>query len=220
MRLVLMGAPGSGKGTQGALMSRRLKVPQIATGDILRSEIQAGTPLGLKANEFVGRGEYVPDEVMLGIIESRLSQPDTAEGFILDGFPRTIPQAEGLDRLLERLGIRIDAVVKLDVSKKSLIERMVARRVCPGCAAVYNVRTNPPKKEGVCDRCGRQLGLRTDDTDETVKKRLLLYEVTTAPLIDYYDGRGLLVIVQAEGKIDEVAELIERALEQRAGSGR
>jgi adenylate kinase len=220
MRLVLMGAPGSGKGTQGALMSRRLSVPQIATGDILRSEIQSGTPLGLKANEFVGRGEYVSDELMLGIIESRLVQPDTAGGFILDGFPRTIPQAQGLDRVLGGLGIRLDAVVKLDVSKKVLIERMVSRRVCPGCAAVYNIRTNSPETEGVCDRCGRQLGLRTDDTDETVRKRLLLYEVTTAPLIDYYDGQGLLVIVQAEGKIDDVAELIERTLEKRAGKSR
>jgi adenylate kinase len=220
MRLVFLGAPGSGKGTQGALMSRRLSIPQIATGDILRSEIKAETPLGVKANEFVGRGEYVPDDVMLGIIESRLSQPDTARGFVLDGFPRTIPQAQGLDRLLAKLESRLDAVVKLDVSKKSLLERMVARRVCSGCTAVYNIRTNPPKVEGVCDRCGKQLSLRPDDTDETVKRRLVLYEVATGPLIDYYDGQQLLVIVQAEGGIDEVATRIEVALEQRAESGR
>ncbi len=220
MRLVFLGAPGSGKGTQGALMSRRLSIPQIATGDILRAEIHAGTPLGLKANEFVGRGEYVADDVMLGIIGLRLSQPDTARGFVLDGFPRTIPQAEGLDELLAKLDTRLDAVVKLDVSKKSLIERMVSRRVCPGCAAVYNVHTNPPKVDGVCDRCGKPLSLRADDTEETVRKRLVLYEVATGPLIEYYDGQRLLVIVQAEGGIDEVATRIEQALELRAGSGR
>jgi adenylate kinase len=220
MRLVFLGAPGSGKGTQGALMSRRLSIPQIATGDILRSEIQAGTPLGKKANEFVGRGAYVPDDVMLGIIESRLAQDDTARGFVLDGFPRTILQAEGLDRLLAKLEIRLDAVVKLDVSKKTLLERMVARRICPGCAAVYNVRSNPPKVEGVCDKCGKRLEARADDTDDTVKKRLVLYEVTTGPVIDYYDGQGLLVIVPAEGLIDEVATRIEQALMRRAESGR
>ena len=176
--------------------------------------------MGKKANEFVGRGAYVPDDVMLGIIESRLAQEDTARGFVLDGFPRTILQAEGLDRLLAKLEIRLDAVVKLDVPKKTLLERMVARRICPGCAAVYNVRSNPPKEEGVCDKCGKRLEARADDTDDTVKKRLVLYEVTTGPVIDYYDGQGLLVIVPAEGRIDEVATRIEQALTRRAESGR
>jgi len=220
MRLIILGAPGSGKGTQAVRLARKHAVPQIATGDILRSEIARGTSLGVKAQEDVGKGALVPDDVMLAMMEVRLAQPDAAGGFILDGFPRSLPQAEGLDRILKRLGVRLDAAIKLDVPKKVLLDRMIARRVCSGCAAVYNLQSGPPKVAGVCDHCKGALVQREDDTPETVRRRLSVYAAATSPLIDFYDSRGLLVIAYGEGSVDEVEASIEHALESHLGGGR
>lgn len=215
MRLVLLGAPGSGKGTQGELLARKYGIPLISTGDILRAEIAAGTELGNKARDAVSRGTLVTDDVMLGMVEHRLEQPDVASGFVLDGFPRSIPQAEGLGSILGKKRIRLDAVVKIDVPKRVLLERMVSRRVCSSCGSVHNVSSNPPGVAGTCDRCGGALVQREDDNEETVRRRLNVYEAATAPLIDYYDGRGLLVIVDGDGEVSAVFDGIVHALEGR-----
>jgi len=215
MRIVLLGAPGSGKGTQGQLLSEKHGIPRISTGDSLRSEIALGTPLGLKAQGFVGVGSLVPDDLILEMMEVRLRQADTAVGFILDGIPRSIPQAKGLETILKNRGGALDAAVKLDLAKKVLIDRLTSRWVCPGCTAVYNMITSPPRVAGICDRCGGPLAQREDDSLATVRRRLNVYEMTTAPLIDYYDARGLLVIVDGEGTVAGVAARIERSLEER-----
>lgn len=217
MRIVFLGAPGSGKGTQSSRLREHYQIPLIATGDILRAEIATGTPLGIKAKGYVNEGQLVPDDVILEMIEKRMAGKDAERGFILDGFPRSLPQAEGLQRIIDGLGKRLDAVLKLDVSKKVLLERMTSRRVCGSCGAVYNLSSSlAPSTAGRCDRCGAALVLRADDTDETVKKRLLVYEAATAPLIDYYDAQGLLVIIHGENSVEEVNEEIIRALESRA----
>jgi len=220
MRLVLLGAPGSGKGTQGGLLGKRYGIPQIATGDILRAGMAAGTPLGTNSRELVNAGGLVPDDVMLVLMEGRLARPDAAKGFVLDGFPRSIPQAEGLDRILARNGVKLDAVIKLDVPKRVLIRRLTERTICPSCGSVYNLSSNPPVAAGICDRCGVGLVLREDDTEETVRKRLNVYQATTAPLIDYYDSRGLLLIVHGDGTIPDVAAEIEREIGARVNEGR
>jgi adenylate kinase len=220
MRLILLGAPGSGKGTQGELLAKRFAIPQIATGDILRTAIAAGSPLGEQSRDLVNAGTLVPDDAMVEMIERRLAQPDAAKGFVLDGFPRSIPQAEGLGRILEKAGVRIDAVIKLDVPKRVLIERLTQRIICSGCGSVYNLSSKRPATAGKCDRCGEKLVLREDDDEETVRKRLNVYQASTAPLIDFYDGLGLLLIVRGEGSIPDVAAEIERAIKKRAEQGR
>lgn len=220
MRLILVGAPGSGKGTQAQRLVDRQGVRQISTGDILRGEIASKSPLGEKADEYVSRGSLVPDDVMLEMMELRLAEDDVAHGFLLDGFPRSIPQAEGLDRLMERTGLELDAVIKLDVPKMVLLERLTCRRVCVQCQAVSNKRLSPTKMDGVCDRCGGDLFAREDDQLETAKHRLLVYEAETAPLIDYYDAKGLLAIINGDRPIEEVGTSIERMLEERAAKGR
>ncbi|MBD3161071.1 MAG: adenylate kinase [Candidatus Eisenbacteria bacterium] len=217
MRIILLGAPGSGKGTQGDRIVGRYGIPRISTGDILRRQIAEGTELGREAQQYVDRGNLVPDPLILGMVRDRLQQGDVENGFLLDGFPRSIPQAEGFDALLLRQGKRLDLVVKLDVSKRLLIERMAGRRVCEKCGALYNVKSEPPRKEGVCDRCGGPLTQRDDDAEETVRQRLAVYEKSTAPLIDYYDAQELLVIVEAEGSVDEVDARIRAALDARTG---
>ncbi len=215
MRIVLLGGPGSGKGTQGRLLSEEHGVPAISTGDILRAEIAAGAPLGMRAREYMSGGSLVPDDVVLGVMEKRLAQPDMGRGFILDGFPRSIPQAEGLDRILKKMGLALDAVVKLHLEKKTLIERLTSRWTCPACATVYNRISSPPRVAGICDRCGASLVQRDDDQPDTVRRRLNVYEMMTAPLIDFYDASGLLVIVDGDGTVAEVAERIARSLEER-----
>ncbi len=220
MRLVLLGAPGSGKGTQGEILSRRYSIPQIATGDILRSEMAAGTPLGRAAQRFVNSGALVPDDVILGMMGLRLAETDAAGGFVLDGFPRSIPQAEGLDRILSKTGGSLSAVLKLHVPKRLLLERLTARRVCPACGAVYNLKSMPPVEPDKCDRCGGPLVQRKDDSAETVRKRLTVYEAATAPLIDYYDAHGLLVIVHGEGVVEDVTARIMRGLAGKNANGR
>jgi adenylate kinase len=215
MRLVLLGAPGSGKGTQSELLGRRYDIPQIATGDILRAAMAAGSPLGLKARDLVNAGTLVPDDLMVELIEDRLAKADAAQGFVLDGFPRSIPQAEGLERFLKRNGVTLDAVIKLAVPKRVLIERLTKRMICSGCGSVYNLESKRPVAVGKCDRCGGVLVLREDDTGETVRRRLNVYQASTAPLIDFYDSRGLLLIVHGEGTIPEVAAEIEQGIKSR-----
>jgi len=212
MRLVILGAPGSGKGTQGELLGKRYGIPQIATGDILRAGMAAGTPLGTGARDLVNEGSLVQDDVMLELIDRRLGRADAAKGFVLDGFPRSIPQAEGLERILKKLGAKLDAVIKLDVPKRVLIERLTERTSCPGCGSVYNLSSNPPVAAGRCDRCGGGLVSRVDDTEETVRKRLNVYQASTTPLIDFYDSRGLLLIVHGLGTIPEVTAEIEKGI--------
>ncbi len=195
MRLVLLGAPGCGKGTHSAWMVAEYGIPQISTGDILRDAVARGTELGASAKRYMDAGQLVPDDVILGLMRDRLGEADAARGFILDGFPRTIAQAEGLARILAERGQRLDRVVKIDVSRRELVNRLTSRRVCPECKAVYNIHFRPPRREGICDACGGKIVQRADDTEETVLNRLTVYERQTAPLVSFYQGQKLLVVV-------------------------
>lgn len=194
MNLVLLGAPGAGKGTLAKRLMEMYSIPQISTGDILRAAVKEGTDIGKKAEEYMKRGDLVPDEVILGIMEERLQKKDCANGFILDGFPRTIPQAEALDKLLVRISKKLDMALNLEVPESVLIQRLAGRRTCsnPDCQAIFNVSFKPPKVEGKCDICGNPVVQRDDETEEAVKHRLKTYNEKTAPLIDYYSGKGLL----------------------------
>lgn len=223
MRIVLLGAPGSGKGTQSSLLVERYAVPQISTGDILRQAMADGTSVGETARTYVMTGALVPDDLILDLVEERVVREDARPGFILDGFPRSIPQAEGLDDMLDRRQWRLHRVVKLDVPKKNILDRMTSRRVCPGCGAVYNLMTKAPQRLEICDVCGSKLIQRQDDTEETVRKRLNVYESSTAPLIDYYDGRGLLTIVNGDGPVErvfaQITSVLDAALQGPNGQG-
>ena len=188
MNLILLGAPGAGKGTQAEILSKKLDIPTISTGNILRAAIRNGTPVGLRAKSFMDAGKLVPDEVIIGIIGERLAAEDCQKGCILDGMPRTIAQAEAL----EKAGIPIHAVVALDISEEEILRRMSGRRVCASCGSSYNVEAVPPRVEGICDNCGGELIQREDDTPETVKARLAVYHKETEPLVGFYDQRGLL----------------------------
>lgn len=193
MKLIMLGAPGAGKGTLVDMLIKDLKIPAISTGNILRAAIKAGTPIGIIAQEYISSGKLVPDEVIIGIVEERLSQEDCLNGFILDGVPRTIPQAE----VLEKVGIGIDAAILLDVPDEMIEARMVGRSTCLKCGASYHVKTIPPKAEGICDVCGDTLVRRKDDDPETVKERLRVYHIETEPLIDFYSARGKLFVVDS-----------------------
>lgn len=217
MRLVLLGAPGCGKGTHSAWMIEQLKIPQISTGDILRDAVAKGTELGKRAKGFMDSGQLVPDDVILGLVRERLGEPDAAGGFILDGFPRTIPQAEGLGAILAGRGAALDRVIRLEVDRAELVRRLTARRVCPGCRAVYNLDFRPPKVAGVCDACGTALVQRDDDREATVVRRLEVYEQQTAPLVEYYRQRGLLVVVDGNRGYASVRAEIERVVGGGAG---
>ena len=192
MKLILLGAPGAGKGTQAEILCRELNIPTISTGNILRAAIKNGTPTGLKAKSFMDAGQLVPDEVIIGIITERLAEDDCGNGYILDGVPRTIAQAEAL----EKAGIQFDAVVSIEISDETIMERMSGRRVCESCGASYHLVAVPPKQEGVCDSCGGKLVQRKDDAPETVKARLEVYHRETEPLVDFYAKRGLLKAVE------------------------
>jgi adenylate kinase len=220
MRIVLLGAPGSGKGTQAQRLINRHQVPQISTGDLLRAAVAAGTPLGLHAKATMDAGRLVDDATMLGIIRERLGQADCANGFILDGFPRTLPQADALAALLGELNCPLEAVVLMDVDSEQLFRRLTGRRTCKTCGAVFNVYTAPPSVPPPCGgRCDTpDLFQRPDDSEATIGKRLEVYEAQTRPLVEYYAARGLLARVDAEGDIDVVTERLETALAQARAS--
>ena len=204
MRLVLLGAPGAGKGTQAKKLIEKHGIPQISTGDILRKAVAAGTPLGKEAKSYMDKGDLVPDKVVIGLIEDRLKQPDCKKGFILDGFPRNTAQAETLDAMLKKLNMPLDSALSVDVPKDDLTKRLTGRRTCKGCQQMYNVYFSPPKKNGVCDKCGGELFHRDDDKEETIKRRLDVYDAQTAPLINYYKKSGILKSVIGVGGIDEI----------------
>ena len=206
MRLLFLGPPGAGKGTQARELAREWGVPQVATGDMLREAMAAGTPLGREAKQYYDRGELVPDDVVLKMVAERFGQPDAAQGFILDGFPRTIAQADGLGAMLEALGHKLDGVIYFDVSEPELIRRLTGRRLCRRCQTPFHVVSAPPKREGICDKCGGELYQRVDDSEATVRNRLAVYERQTAPLLDYYRQRGLLRTVSGEGTIDKIRQ--------------
>jgi len=199
MNLVLLGAPGAGKGTQAKLIMKKYSIPQISTGDILREAVRGNTQLGLKAQEYMNKGLLVPDEVVIGIIEERLKGQDCKKGFILDGFPRTIPQAESLDEVMSRLNMKLDHVIDFELNEDVLIKRLSGRRICEGCGIMYNVYFNPPRKDMVCDACGKNLFQRKDDHIETIKERLKVYRAQTMPLIDFYKAKNMLVTLYLDG---------------------
>jgi len=211
MNLILMGLPGAGKGTQAEYIEEKFKTPHISTGDMFRLAIKEGTDLGKQAKAYMDEGALVPDEVTNGIVEERLAMDDCANGFLLDGFPRTIPQAETLDEITQKLNKQIDYVIHVDVPAEKLLERLTGRRVCPSCGATYHVLYNPPKEEGVCDRDGAKLEQREDDTEETVQKRLSVNIEQTKPLLDFYEAKGVLVTVNGDQDIDKVfAEIVAK----------
>jgi adenylate kinase len=215
MRIVLLGAPGAGKGTQAKMLIDKYKIPQISTGDILRKAVADGTPLGKEAKAIMERGELVPDKIVLGLVEERLKQDDCKKGFILDGFPRNTIQAEALDKLLNDIKMPLDSALSVDVPKDDLMKRLTGRRTCKKCQQMYNVYYSPPKKEGVCDKCGGELFQRGDDKEETIKKRLDVYDSQTAPLIDYYKKKGILKSVVGTGSIDEIFKKVCTLLESK-----
>ncbi|SEP09081.1 adenylate kinase [Paenibacillus sp. OV219] len=204
MNILFMGPPGAGKGTQAERIVDTFKVPHISTGDAFRLAMKQGTPLGVKAKEFVDQGLLVPDEITNGIVRDRLAQEDCNEGFLLDGFPRTLQQAEALDGMLAEMGRSIDHVVNLKVDRGLLLARLTGRRICKSCGSTYHVMFNPPKQEGVCDKCGGELYQRSDDTEAKVGTRLDEYISKTAPLLEYYSSKGVLCEVDGEKEIDEV----------------
>jgi len=206
MRIVLVGAPGAGKGTQAKYIGQHFGVPAISTGDIFRANLAAQTPLGLEAKRFMDKGDLVPDEVTIGIVRDRLSQPDADGGFLLDGFPRTLPQAEALDSMLDELGRPIDAALELRVDENEVVRRLSGRRTCRKCGHVWHTEFDPPKQEGVCDICGGELFQRDDDKPETIRRRLHVYNEQTAPLVGYYRDKGLLRTIEARGKVDEITQ--------------
>ena len=208
MKLILLGAPGAGKGTQAEILSARLGIPTISTGNILRAAIKEGTEIGMQAKSYMDAGKLVPDQVIIGIVAQRLSQPDCAKGFILDGVPRTLPQAEALDQH----GVSFDKVLSIEISDQEIEQRMSGRRVCSQCGAPYHVAAKPPRQEGVCDSCGGALVQRDDDKAETVRKRLAVYHAETEPLKDYYQQKGILVPVDNQPTIEATTQAIEEAL--------
>jgi len=209
LQLILMGLPGAGKGTQAELINENFDIPHISTGDMFRQAIKEGTELGKKAKGFLDEGALVPDEVTNGIVEESLSKEDAKKGFLLDGFPRTIPQAKALEEITTRLNQKIDYVIHVDVPEEKLLERLTGRRVCPTCSATYHVVYNPPEKSGICDKDGTELIQREDDTIETVQKRLAVNMEQTKPLLDFYEERGILVTVDGDQAIDNVFEEIQ-----------
>ena len=208
MKLILLGPPGAGKGTQAEILCKKLNIPTISTGNILRAAVKNGTPVGLKAKEYMDAGKLVPDEVIIGLISERLAEADCQKGFILDGVPRTIPQAEAL----EKAGITFDAVVSLEISDDEIVDRMGGRRGCASCGAPYHVKNLPPKVEGVCDACGGKLEARADDKPEVVRDRLKVYHKETAPLKDFYAERNLLKTVDNQPTVAETTAAILKAL--------
>ncbi|RUM88437.1 MAG: adenylate kinase [Thermodesulfatator sp.] len=212
MNIVFLGPPGAGKGTQAKRIIEKYGIPQISTGDMFREHLSKGTELGKKAKEYMEKGQLVPDEIVLSMVEERLKQPDCEKGFILDGFPRTVPQAEALDEMLAKWGKKIDYAIAIEVPDEELVKRLTGRRTCKNCGMMYHIIFKPPKVEGKCDACGGELYQRPDDNEETVRNRLKVYHESTAPLIDYYEKKGVLHRVDGMGSIDEIFERIVKIL--------
>jgi len=211
-RVVLLGAPGAGKGTQAKMLIDKFGIPQISTGDILRKAVADGTPLGKEAKVIMDQGGLVSDKIVLGLVEERLKQPDTKNGFILDGFPRNTAQAEALDKLLAGINMPLSVALAVDVEKGELMKRLTGRRTCKSCQQMYNIYFTPPKKEGVCDKCNGALFQRDDDKEATIKKRLDVYDNQTAPLIDYYHKKGIMKTVMGVGSINDIFTKVVAAL--------
>ena len=212
MKLVLLGPPGAGKGTQAAEIVKKYNVPHISTGDIFRKNISEGTELGKEAKGYMDKGQLVPDELVVAIVKDRLSESDCKDGFLLDGFPRTVDQADALDTELKNLNYNLDKVLNIYVDKNALIERAVGRRICKSCGATYHISFNKPKEEGKCDLCGGELFQRSDDTEETVANRIGVYSEQTEPLTDYYEKKGILANINGDQDIDKVFSEIVTAL--------
>jgi adenylate kinase len=212
MNIILLGPPGAGKGTQAKMLVEKYQIPQISTGDILRAAVKEGSPLGKEAKACMDKGELVPDSVVIGIVEERIQQPDCAKGYMLDGFPRTVPQAEALDGMLQNLSSKIDHVVSIEVANEELVGRLTGRRTCRDCGAGFHVMFDPPDKEGVCDKCGGELYQRDDDNVETVTSRLDVYESQTMPLIDYYTAQGKIRPIDGVGEIKEIFKRVTEVL--------
>lgn len=212
MRLIFLGAPGVGKGTQAELLAAKSGRPKVSTGDILREAVRNQTPLGIQAKACMDQGKLVPDAVVIGIVKDKLAEPACAKGFLLDGFPRTVPQAEELATMLRARGLQLDRVINISVPREEIVRRLTGRRSCPKCQAVYHVEFSPPKREGICDRCGGELVQRSDDKRETVERRLAVYEEQTAPLITYYRQRGLLSDVNGTGTVEDVQRRVTELL--------
>ncbi len=213
MRLIFLGPPGAGKGTQAKMLIDRYGIPQISTGDILRAAVKEGTPMGKKAKEYMEAGKLVTDDIVIGIMQDRLKQDDCKKGFILDGFPRTVAQAEALDAMLNELNMPLDKVLALTVPDSELLTRLTGRRTCKSCGQMYHVVFDPPKKENVCDKCGGELYQRADDNEETIKNRLSVYHSQTAPLLDYYKKKGLLSEIDGTSTPENIFKALVAVLE-------
>jgi adenylate kinase len=213
MRIIFLGPPGAGKGTQAKMLIDRYGIPQISTGDILRAAVKEGTPMGKKAKEYMDSGKLVPDEVVIGIMQDRLKESDCAKGFILDGFPRTVAQAEALEKMLKELNMPIDKVLALEVPDEVLIERLTGRRTCKSCGQMYHVKFDPPKNVDKCDKCNGELFQRDDDKEETIKNRLSVYHAQTAPLLDFYGKKGMVIKIDGTKTPDEIFKSLINVLE-------
>jgi adenylate kinase len=212
MRLIMLGPPGAGKGTQAKTLAAQLGVPQISTGDLLRAAVAAGTELGRQAKARMDAGELVPDELVVAMVRERLRQDECRPGFILDGFPRSLPQAGALDEMLRREGLGLDWVLSIEVGEEEVLRRLGGRRNCPACGAMYHVEFNPPRHEGVCDKCGGKLVIRDDDNEATIRNRMKVYRQQTEPLKEYYRGKGLLAEVNGTGTPEEIGKRLRQAL--------
>jgi adenylate kinase len=212
VNLILLGPPGAGKGTQARRLSENLKIPQISTGDLLRAARANKTPLGMKADEFMTTGRLVPDGLVIEMIEDRLGKNDCSQGFVMDGFPRTLAQAEAFEKTVRKMGLKIDRVVNLDVEREELVARLSGRRQCRKCGENYHLTFHPPRRDNVCDRCGGDLFQRDDDREEVIRKRLDVYDKETLPLVGYYRGKGLLKNIPGMGSIDDIYKQIEVAV--------
>ena len=212
MNIILIGPPGAGKGTQAKRMIDRLGVPQVSTGDMFRAAVKDGTPMGKKAKEYMDKGALVPDEVVIGVVAERFEKPDCKKGFILDGFLRTLDQAKALDGLLEKMGTSLDHVVVIEVPDDYLVERLTGRRTCKGCGYMHHIAFDPPKKDGVCDKCGGELYQRDDDQEATIRQRLKTYHDQTSPLIDYYSKKSIVRMIDGTGSMEDVQGAVKDAI--------